>query len=330
MRRSSPGIIATLLGLLACTNAGSNLTLPKLSSGSVGVGAFLDRNDTHALDAGDTSYAGLRIALLVPGGTDTIRTAVTDSAGLAHFDSLPIGTYRLVVDRHALSDTIGTIAGDTGTFRITGLADSLQKSLVLRLGYTEMSIAAARAAPPGMRVVIHGKVTSPRQAFHDSSAFVVDTSGSIRITGATGRAGTTGNAIGDSVLVLGTTGQDLGEGVLVGGFFTTISQGIAPPPTVLAVADARTALGGVDDAVLAQLTGVIIRDTAASGAGFKIVVSDPADSTIRMNVILDQLIIVPRTLFAPKRSMTVRGVLVPVGDGTWVLKPRSTLDIVFN
>ena len=117
-RRSFGGTAALLAGLLACSNAGANLTLPALANGRIAVGVYLDRNATHVLDAGDTVFGGVRLALLVPGGTDTLQTAVTNAQGIAIFDSVAIGTYRLVVDRHALGDSIVQLNRDLQRLRV--------------------------------------------------------------------------------------------------------------------------------------------------------------------------------------------------------------------
>jgi hypothetical protein len=329
-RRSFGGTAALLAGLLACSNAGANLTLPALANGRIAVGVYLDRNATHVLDAGDTVFGGVRLALLVPGGTDTLQTAVTNAQGIAIFDSVAIGTYRLVVDRHALGDSIGVVAGDTGSIRLTGNPDSLVGSRVVRLGFAEMSIAQVRTQPAGKRVIIHGKVISARQFFRDSSAFVGDTSGNIRITNAIGQPGSAGNNIGDSVLVLGTTGQAQGQGILSNGLFTTIALGLAPLPKLLSVADALTAQGGADDAALVQVSNVVISDTVQATPDFIVKVSDAGVPGVTINVLLDQLLNAPHSIFPPGRTGTFRGVLIPAGDGTWILKPRTGLDVVLN
>lgn len=314
----------------ACTNAGEGLTLPSLATGAIGVGVYFDRDGSQTLTTLDTVVSGVRVALLARSGTDTLRVATTNAAGLAVFDSVPIGSYRVVIDRHALADSVGVVAGDTGVVRLVSLTDSIQSTRIVRLGYTEVSLAAARLLPAGRRVLVRGKVVAPLQAFRDSSAFLVDTSGTLRVTGARPRFGGNGNNIGDSVLVLGTTGQRAGEGVLQDGLFGTFSVGVAPLPRISTVAEALNAKGGTLDAALIQLSNVVIRDTLTSGPDFVLKVADPADTTVTMSVVLDQLLNAPHGLFVPGRTGTFRGVLVPVGNGTWVTKPRGVLDIILN
>jgi hypothetical protein len=193
-----------------------------------------------------------------------------------------------------------------------------------------VSLAAARLLPAGRRVLVRGKVVAPLQDFRDSSAFLVDTSGALRVTGARPRFGGAGNNIGDSVLVLGTTGQETGQGVLRDGLFLTLSLGVAPLPQIVTVADAITARGGALDAALIQLSNIVIRDTVASGADFIVKVADPATPDVTVSILIDQLLGAPRTLFPPGRTGTFRGVLVPQLDGTWVVKPRGPPDIILN
>jgi hypothetical protein len=330
MRASTYSFLLTFLAAAACTNAGETLTLPPLAAGAIAVDVFFDRDGSLTLTPRDTVVSGVRVALLAPSGQDTLRIATTNALGVAVFDSVPIGSYRVVIDRAALADSVGVVAGDTGAVRVVSLADSIQSRRLVRLGYTEVSLAAARLLPAGRRVLVRGKVASPLQAFRDSSAFLVDTSGTLRITGARPRFGGNGNNIGDSVLVLGTTGQQAGQGVLVDGLFLTYGPGLAPLPQIVTVAEALNAKDGALDATLVQLSNIVIRDTVASGPDFIVKVADPATPDVTVNVLIDQLLNAPRTVFRPGRTGTFRGVLVPQGDGTWVLKPRGPLDIILN
>jgi hypothetical protein len=328
MRRHWTGLVLALIGAAACTNAGEKLTVPALPAGAVQVFAFFDRDDSHSYSPLDTVFAGARVALLAPGGSDTVRVATSDAQGFATFDTLPVGTYRVVVDRHALGDSIGIVAGDTGTFRVTN--DSLHVGRLVRLGYSELSLAAARALPEGMRVLLRSVVTSPLQAFSDSSAFLIDSSGWLRITGSRARVGA-GNNVGDSVLVVGTTGVFMGQHVLADGIFIgSISPGIAPLPKIVSVGDAATAQGGALDAAFVQITSFFIVDTLAVGPNFSVTIGDLSDSTVTTTVLIDRVLSLPHSAFVRGRTGLVRGVLVPNGDGTWALRPRNGNDFVLN
>jgi hypothetical protein len=330
MMRHTLGLALTTLALAACNNAGESLTLPSQTVGNITVGVYLDRNASHALDAGDTAFAGARVALLIPGGTDTVRTQVTNGSGVAVFDPLPVGVYRIVIDRHALADSIGVVGGDTGTVRITGNPDSAGVGRIVRLGYGEVTVAQARALPAGKRILVRGVVTSPLQAFLDISAFIADASGSIRILQATPSPGRPFNNLGDTVLVLGTSGTAQGQPVLTQGSFQTLSSGLPVAPLLTSVANARTAAGGALDAALIQLSNVVITDTTNATPDFVLRVADAGASTPTIRVVLDQLLNAPHGAFPPGRTLTLRGVLIPAGDGTWFLKPRNSGDVVLN
>ena len=334
MRRFWSGIVLALIAVAACTNAGENMTPPVLPRGFLVVLVYFDRDGSHTPTPADTSVAGARVALVVPGGQDTLRVGTTDVTGRVFFDSLPVGTYRVAVDRHSLNDSVGVVAPDTQTVRVvnqvTTHVDSLHVGVVIRFGYNEVSLAQARALPPGRRVLVRGRVVAPLQDFRDSSAFLVDSSGSLRITGAHPRIGSNGNNIGDSVLVIGTTGQRAGQGVLQNGLFSTFAVGLGALPKIITVAQAHNAKAGTLDAVLVQLSNVRLVDTAVAGPDFSLTVADPADTTIKTTVLIDQLLNAPHSLFPPGHTGTFRGVLVPNGDGTWLLKPRGPFDIVVN
>ncbi|MGH7593291.1 MAG: hypothetical protein ACRELE_05505 [Gemmatimonadales bacterium] len=334
MRRLWCGLILAVIAGASCTNAGETLTARTLPTGFLVVAVYFDRDASHTPTINDTIVVGARVALVVPGAQDTLRVGVTDVKGQVFFDSLPVGTYQVVVDQHALPDSVGVVAPDSITVRlvnqVTSQFDSLTGGVLIRFGYAEVSLAEARAMAPGRRVLVRGKVVAPLQDFRDSSAFLVDSTGALRITGSRPRPGSNGNNIGDSVFVVGTTGQRSGQGVLQNGVFSTYSLGLGPLPQIVTVAEARNAKGGTLDAVLVQLSNVVIRDTVGSGPDFAVTVSDPADTTVTMTVLIDQLLNAPRTLFQLKHSAVFRGVLVPVGDGTWMVKPRGPFDVVVN
>jgi hypothetical protein len=323
-------LVALAALLSGCGNAGEDLTLPALRDGGIAVGIYLDRDGSGTLTSLDTTVAGVRVALLVAGGIDTIETTVTDSTGTARFGPMPIGRYRVVVDRAALGDSIGTAVGDSGSISILARNDSNSASRVVRLSYREATIAEARALPAGRRVMLRGIVLSPMQAFRDSTMFLRDASGTLRITAARHRPGRTGNNIGDSVAVLGTIGSSLGQPVLTGGLVSSLGQGAIVTPTAVTVAELRTAGGGLLDAAFVQLVGAKLTDSSTVTPDFRIGVLDPADSASRASVLFDSLLLAPPAIFVEGRTITVRGVLVPRGDGTWWVKPRNGGDVTIT
>lgn len=323
-----PLLLAAMAGLVAaCSNAGESMTIPALGKGKIVVQVYFDGDASQSYTVGDSLFTGAHVALLAADGSDTVRIVSTNAQGLATFDSVPLGTWRVFVDRHALNDSVGVVVGDSGTVRVLARGDSNVGVRQVRLGYREVTIAQARALGAGHRVMIRGIVLSPMQFFHDSSSFVSDPTGRIRITSARHRPGRSGNNVGDSVLVVGTTGPDHGQPVLIAGLFSSLGTAAIPLPVAATVAEAHTAVAGTLDAALVLVTGAKITDTATVGPDFRVRLADPNDGSKVTDVLIDSLLNIPHSVWKPGLSMTVRGVLVPNGDGSWILKPRGGLDI---
>lgn len=330
MPRSILRIAASVLVIAGCGNAGEALVFPAFPNGSVSVGLYLDRDGTGTFSTLDTTFAGVRVALLSAGGVDTLETALSNANGIVTFSPVPVGSYRFVVDRAALGDSIGVVVGDTGVVRILARPDSANASRVVRLGWQEVTVAEARALPVGRRVMVRGIVLAPMQAFRDSSMFLRDGSGFLRITGTRHRPGRTGNNLGDSVTVVGTTGSALAQPVLLDGVVSSLGQGVAPTAEVISVTEARTARGGTLDAALVQVVGAKIVDTASVTPDFRVIFADAANNADRASALFDSLLLAPKSLFQFGLTITVRGVLQPRGDGTWMIRPRNGLDLTLT
>jgi hypothetical protein len=308
-----------LLAAGACDNAGSDLGLPPVAEGGIVVGFYLDRDGNGAFTTGDTVFAGARVSLLLGSGTDTIRTAVSDADGVAIFDDVPVGTWRIVADRAALGDSIAIVEGDTGTIRLLATNDSIGGGRTIRLGFQEVTPAGARLLPSGRRVFVRGRVLAGLQFFADSTSHLIGGGSALRVTGAVHRPGRNGNNPGDSVAVLGTIGRINGQPVLLGGLISSLAEGPAPVAVPVTLAEARSADDGALDAALVQLPQAAIVDTASNGDAFDVWIAVASDTVL---VRIDAKLEIDPLVFAPTRLMTTRGVLVPVGDGTWVVRPR--------
>ena len=88
------GALAFLALALAggCSNAGSDLGFGPATAGIISVGVYLDRDGSRTFTTLDTVFAKARVALFVRGSVDTLRTAVTDSKGIATFESVLDGS----------------------------------------------------------------------------------------------------------------------------------------------------------------------------------------------------------------------------------------------
>lgn len=331
MQSSRHRSLAACLGLLAaltgCQNAGSDLGFGASPTGGIFVGLYLDRDGSRTQSTTiDTVFAHARVALLARGSTDTLRVVVSDSRGIAQFDAVPVGEYRVAVDPGSIGDSLVVQAIDSADVRLT--VGGTNPIVVVRLGYPEFSIRAARALPLGKRAFIRGVVLVGVQAFRDTTSHIADSSGQIRLTRVQLRGGLTGNSPGDSVSVLGTASSRDGQPTLDLAIVARF-VGARPPPVPFAIstAVAATANGGVLDAALVQVFGAIVSDSVTLAPDFRATANDGSGP---VKIILDGNLSFARTGFRPGRSLNVKGVLVPDGAGGWNLKPRDPSDVVFN
>jgi len=330
MRISTPRALAASLGLLVtlagCQNAGSDLGFGSAQTGGIFVGLYLDRDGsrTQTLTV-DTVFAHARVALLARGSTDTLQVIVSNALGVAQFDAVPVGEYRITVDPGSIGDSLVVQAVDSANVRLT--AGGTNPIVVVRLGYPEFSIRAARALPLGKRAFIRGVVLVGVQAFRDTTSHISDSSGQIRLTRVQLRGGLTGNSPGDSVSVLGTASSRDGQATLDVAIVSRFGNRPAPVPFFITTATAATANGGVLDAALVQVNSAVVSDSATVAPDFKVIASDNSGP---VKIILDANLPFARTAFRPGRSLNVTGVLVPDGAGGWNLKPRSPGDVNFN
>lgn len=319
-------VLAALGAAQGCGNAGSDLGFNVSETSAVTVGIYLDRDGSRTPTVPlDTVFANVRVALLALGSGDTLRTAISNPSGLARFDGVPVGQYRVTVVPSSIGDSIVVAAIDSSVIRL--VAADTNTFVLVRLGFPEMTIAAARALPPGRRVFIRGIVLAGVQSFRDTTSHVSDHTGQIRLTAVSLLGGLLGNVPGDSVSVLGTTSSRAGQPTLDKAAITRFATRPPPIPLPVSTATAATASGGVLDAGLVQLTGAVISDTATIAPDFRITASDGSGP---VTIIIDGNLATPKVIFTPGFSLAIRGVLVPNGQGGWSLKPRTGADIVIN
>ena len=317
---------ALLAVLAGCQNAGSDLGFGAAQTGGVFVGLYLDRDGSRVQSATiDTVFAHARVALLARGSTDTLQVVISDALGVAQFDEVPVGEYRIAVDPISIGDSL--VVQDISPADVRLTAGGPVPIVVIRLGYPEFSIRAARALPFGKRAFIRGVVLVGVQAFRDTTSHISDTSGQIRLTRVQLRGGLTGNPPGDSVSVLGTASSRGGQPTLDVAIVSRFGNRPAPIPFSITTATAATANGGVLDAALVQVIGALVSDSVTIAPDFRVIASD---GTGPIKIILDAHQPFSRASFRPGRSINVTGVLVPDGAGGWNLKPRDPNDVGFN
>jgi hypothetical protein len=312
------GVVAVLT---ACSNAGGDLGPNPTTTNSVSVDLYLDRDGSLGPTLSDTLFQGARVALLIGASGDTLKATTSNAQGRARFDKVPLGTYTVTVVPSSIGDSIEIQKIDSAHIRVR-VADT-NTVLMVRLGYPEVSIRAARALPAGKRVFIRGKVLGGA-TFGDTTTHVADTSGQIRLTRVSLRAGLTTTNPGDSVSVIGETSSRAGQPTLDEAAIFRLTTRPAPQPLSVTSGTAANANNGLLDAALVRVTSVLISDSGTVAPDFRVVASD---GTGALTIILDGNLNFARTQFRPGRSINVTGLLVPDGLGGWVLKPREVGDV---
>jgi hypothetical protein len=307
-----------------CENSGIDLGFPPAETGTVLVTAYLDRDGSRLPNFPlDTLFPNARVALLLRGANDTLRTALTNSIGQASFTEVPLGEYRVAVVPASLGDSIQVGAIDSTNVRLELRPDTVR--VTVRLSFPEVDLRQARALPIGKRVFARGIILSGVQSFRDTTSHVADSTGAIRLTRVVLRGGLIGNNPGDSVSVLGLTSTRLGQPTLDLAVITRFATRPPPIPNQVTTGAAATANGGVLDANLVQVFSAAITDTATTVPDFRVTVSDGSGALV---ILLDGNINFQRNAFFAGRSVNAIGVLVPDGLGGWSLKPRQLSDVV--
>ena len=319
------GIVAA--GMLACSNAGGDLGFEPLGNGTVAAFFYFDRNgDLLPTQGGpDTAFAGIRMGLVVAGTTDTVFSATTDALGNVVFSNVPFGNYRFVVDTNTVADSFEVQAIDSANVRLSRATP--QQLVTIRIGFPALTIAEARTAVAGRKVFIKGMMLASIGVFGDTTGHIIDNGVAIRLTNAS-HAGITPQQ-GDSVRVSGTVSIKAGQPVLDNALVSVYQVNFGPPAPFTPVSTllANNADTTAQDAALVGISGAVILDTATVGADFHVGVDDGSG---RVVMVLDGDIAFQLALFDLGKTVTAKGLLVPTGGGTWVLKPRSQTDVTIT
>lgn len=322
LRRAVPAL-CLLAGLVAgCDPASGDLGFGTELTGEVAVVVYLDRDGSGTATSPDTVFQGAVVALRPRAGGAPLATATTTVQGIARFEQVRLGDYRLTVDPASVGDSILVAQIDADSIRVSVLSPQVAASV--RLAYPEVSIRQARLLPAGRRVFVRGLVLAGVQLFSDQSSHIADTSVAVRLTGVALQGGLTGNAAGDSVVVLGTVGQANGQPILGSARVTRVATRPAPVPKPVTSAVAANAQNGGLDADLILVSSVTISDSMTVAPHFRFVASDGSGAvTVEIDVNLG----IATAALRPGRILNVRGVLVPSGQGSWILKPRGAGDL---
>ncbi len=262
----------------------------------------------------DTSRTPTSFLLTVSDGTGPLVVRLDQTADPAFQTAALPGVY---VPGNRF-DLLGILApSGTGTWQLRPRSAADLTNLPLPV----ISIRAARALAVGQTAVVVGVALNSSGTFTDTTVFLADTSDAIRLTRLRATV-----AAGDSIRVQATTSTRSGEPTLDGGLSTALGTGFFPPAPKLTTAVAATAAGGARDAQLVIVDSATVRDTATVLGDFRLTVSDGSGN---LEVLLDHTagFVVPG-VYVPANVFNIVGILVPTGSGSWMLKPRSSADLV--
>lgn len=315
--------LGTTLAGVGCASDATSRGFGIEATGTVRGTVAFDRDGSSSTTAADEAIQGLRLALLMPVGPETVAVAVTDTAGAFAFAQAPVGTYRLQLDPSVLGDSL--LVGGLGAGLVTvRAADTL--GLSLRVGFPARTVAGVRSGTLGQRVAVTAIALHGAAAFSDSLLHVADASGALRLTRV--RPATIG--AGDSLRLVGRIAIRDGQRVLDD--VTTFPLGTTFLPTVptLTTAAAASASAGTRDAALVRVLDATIVDTATVAGNLRVTVNDGSGALV---IWLDRTADgafrppYPAALTQAGQRVDAIGVLAPMGAG-WALRPRSFADVV--
>lgn len=323
-RISTAALLALALG--GCDNAGADRTSGISATGVIRGSVYFDANGSRTRDLEDGSVGGAHVRLLTPVSRDTVVRATTEADGTFRMAGVPVGAYVMVIDPASGGDSAIVVAGDGDRLTVAP-EDSVE--WVGALSFPIRTVAEARALTPGAaRIFVTGIALNTRTNFSDTTLHIVDATGAIRATRV--RPSTVPVAPGDSVRLRARIGTRLGQTVLDDVSAFVINPTFIPTAATLTTLAASTGDGGTRDAQMVRLVDAQITDTATVGANLTLRFNDGSGP---VTVVLDRAADVgfrppfPLGEYQAPNRFDVTGLLVPTGLGTWILKPRSPLDL---
>lgn len=325
MLRNVRLFVATLLVAAGACGGEGGRSVGISASGTVFGTVTFDADGSGDVSLADSPMEGVRVRLLTPVSRDTVLRATTSATGLFRFSSVPVGSYKLVVDAASLGDSID-VAGFAER-NVTMLpSDSVESNAVV--SFPVLTTVQARLATLGARVFVRGVALHSLATYSDTLLHVVDTTAALRAV----RVRPSSVATGDNVRLRGRIavrdGQPVLDDVSVFTLSTTLNVPAAP---IMSSAAAATATGGTRDAALVRLVDVAVVDTQTVLGSLRVTVSDGSGNLV---MLLDRRADpgfrppFPAGAWDVGRRYDAVGVLVPLSTGVWALRPRSTLDVV--
>jgi hypothetical protein len=175
-------------------------------------------------------------------------------------------------------------------------------------------------------VFVNGVALHGLAVYSDTLLHMADTSGALRAT----RVRPTPAVAGDSVRLRGRVAERDGQRVLDDVTVFVLGSAFIPPVSTLPTAAAATASVGTLDAALVRVLDAAITDTATVSGSLRLTVSDGSGAlTVILDRVADAAFRPPFTVgqWDAGERFDLLGVLVPLGPGTWALRPRNAFDL---
>lgn len=306
--------------LTGCGNAGENLGIRSRPGVGFVATVLYDRDQNGLPTNPDSTLAGVRVFLKIPGGPDTLGVDTTDASGRVAFLNIPTGPYAVEVESSVLGDSLETLLSPlAATVFPIGAPDTI----IALLAFPAQAVDSARALPIGSRVLVRGLVLSGPQSSRDTLGALRDSTGAVLLTGVTVVVGNF-TLPGDTVRVLATVGVRNGQKVLGLAAVSLLNPGPPPEGDTVTTAVATTASGGVRDADLVSILGAEILSTSSANGDLTVTLDDGSGS---LEMLVDSVLQISPALFVIGDSLSGQGILVPaVGGATWQFRPRQRQD----
>jgi len=247
------------------------------------------------------------LAIIVDDGSGPLQVVLDAGIGFGNTSSFVPGA--------ALQGTGLLVPTGTGTWQLKP-----RNAADVSATFPTLTIAEVRGLAPGRSAYIHGYALNGRATFSDGAVHVYDATGAIRIQ----QLPNTTVLLGDSVRVLGTAANRLGQPILEGSQVTVLLAGVGvDQPDSVPTAAAAAATGNARDADHVTIGGTVSA-VAASGNGWVLTVNDGSGD---LQIMLDSRVGFSAGDFAVDDVVRASGVLVPVSNGVWQLRPRTLTEI---
>jgi hypothetical protein len=321
-------LVLLVAPLSGCGNAGADLGFGTRKSGpGIRATVYFDVDNSGNLTGPpeDLPAAAVPVRLFL-GATAPrqVGQGTTPASGELSFVNLDPGAYHLEVDAVFLSDSIVASSVPAST-TVTSQGDTVLVNI--GLAPPVFTASAVRTAIIGKVVIVTGIIRAGRRSFSDTSAYLADASGALRLQKVVNLNGVLDNDPGDDVRVRGRIAVFHGQRVLDSARVFRVQTVAAPVSEALTTLAASQAVGGTKDAALIRVTNATILDTATAGGGFQVGVTDGSG---RLELRIDPAVSMVTSIFVPGAQVDATGVLVPRATGGWQLWPRSTTDYLIH